>query len=291
MSFHRNLAALNLFDIQFKKLNLLLLLALSTVTLIGQSNSEDNIVEVLLVGTSHFRTYNPKLNHDVASIKQIDVQNAKSQVELKEITDSISQFNPTKIFVEYTLPDQRRIDSLYNTFNATDYSKVKRDELDQIAFRVAKNLNHSSVWCMDYRDYIFPYAETKESAKKAGQDNLLHELDNYFKTYESKYNQLVVERNSIKEILLYLNSAEYRKWDIGLYISLLNQMGSIDDSVGAHLTSEWYKRNIHMFSHIQKMSKPGERIMILAGASHTAMFANFIENIPGFKVVELVDIL
>ncbi len=53
--------------------------------------------EVLLVGTFHYN--NPRA--DIAKFKSFDILSEKAQLELKEMTAKIKQYNPTKIFVEW----------------------------------------------------------------------------------------------------------------------------------------------------------------------------------------------
>lgn len=77
------------------------------------SNTKPKL-EILLIGTFHFRNFDPKLNLDVSQTNEIDVLTTENQKELEEIKKKISEFNPTKIFVEFPHDEQNKLDSLYN---------------------------------------------------------------------------------------------------------------------------------------------------------------------------------
>jgi len=68
--------------------------------------------------------------------------------------------------------------------------------------------------------------------------------------------------------------------------------GNIEDFTGPLLTSEWYKRNLYMWSMVQKHTEESDdRIMILAGSSHVAMFELFIKENEQWKVRELKQVM
>ena len=73
---------------------------------------------------------------------------------------------------------------------------------------------------------------------------------------------------------------------------MANQAGKKDNFIGAYLASEWYKRNLYMYSLIQKStSLKDDKIMILAGASHIGMFKDFIDKNPEWRTKELKEIM
>ena len=62
--------------------------------------------------------------------------------------------------------------------------------------------------------------------------------------------------------------------------------------MGAYLVSEWYRRNLYMYSLIQKLTENKDtKIMVLLGAGHTAMLREFIKHDSNFEIVELKDVL
>ncbi len=52
--------------------------------------------------------------------------------------------------------------------------------------------------------------------------------------------------------------------------------------------SEWYRRNLYMYSLIQKLTAPTDgRVLVLVGAGHAAMLRDFIRYDPRFHLRQL----
>jgi hypothetical protein len=138
----------------------------------NSENSESESLKVLIVGTFHFNNFNPEHNGDVIQTKIPDVLTKNNQLELKLITEKIKKFNPDKIFVEFPFYAQNKLDSIYKSFSENDFSKVKRNELYQIAFRTGKELNHNKLFAIDLRT-TFPLDSLFTQMEKASQFNLI----------------------------------------------------------------------------------------------------------------------
>ena len=108
----------------------------------GTHKSNRDKLEVLLLGTFHFANFRKVNNGDVLTVKYRDILNENDQNDLELIADKIKAFNPKKIFIEYPYNLQNRLDSIYSSFSTYDYSKEKREEIIQLAFRVAKKIKH-----------------------------------------------------------------------------------------------------------------------------------------------------
>lgn len=281
------------------QIGIILLLVLSCQP--KQNNSElktdtaennDTKLEVLLIGTFHFANFDPKNNQDIAETNEVDVLSVKNQKELELISDKIAEFKPDKIFVEYSFEYQNKLDSIFQSLHSKDFLDLGRNEIYQLAYRVAKKINHKKLFAFDYRNTFFPYGAMLETMEKANQTELLkkNELDNI--EFESQYNELVNSTKSVTEVLYFLNDDKERKKDLGWYLNLPNRAGSLNDTIGTYLTSEWYRRNIHMYSTIQKQVTDADtKIMILAGSSHVAVFQDLINYNPDWDIVELKEIM
>jgi len=274
---------------------LLLLIACS------EKNSEERIIpketenkskiDVLLLGTFHFANFNPENNGDVLEINVSDILTDENQKELEKIAQAISDFRPDKIFLEYPYEKQNQLDSVYNDSKIADYSQAKRTEIIQLGFRTAKKLKHKHVFAMDYKT-DFPYDSLVNQMEKAKQFHLIDKDNLELERIEKFENEMFASNKSLSEILFYYNDQENRQSDINWYLSVANQGGTKDNFVGAYLASEWYRRNLYMYSIIQKtVEENDERIMILAGASHIGMFKDFIDKNPEWKTTELKDII
>jgi hypothetical protein len=258
----------------------------------NSENTESETIKVLLVGTFHFANFNPENNNDIVQKKVLDVLTEANQTELEKIALKIAEFKPDKIFVEESFSQQNKLDSIFNSFSkSADYKKVKRNETYQLGFRVAKKLNHNKIYGIDIRT-DFPFDSLLTEMYKAKQFDLIKKDELELKKLEKSENELFSSNKTLSEIIFYYNEEKYRKDDINWYLNLANRGGELDNFVGSYLASEWYKRNLHMYSVIQKsIEKSDKKIMILAGSSHIAMFKDFIDYNPEWKTIELKEIL
>lgn len=265
--------------------------ASDTVNQSLDNRQKPSVVQVLLVGTSHWGNYQ-QADLDVVQAEEIDILSDQYQSQLDEIVSKIVEFNPTKVFVERTVKYQPKLDSLYNLYKTSDWGKKKRNETIQLGFKIAKKLDHNKVYGIDYRDTSFPYDSLIKVMKTTHQESLLTKFENEIKTIEKEYNELVNNKIPLKDILYYHNNKNRRKFDLGWYISQATKVGKVDNHIGAFLASEWVKRNIYSYSIMQKYTTPeDDRIMVLMGASHIAVFENLIGYNTNYEVVELQDIL
>jgi len=253
--------------------------------------SEGDKLEVLLFGTFHFVNYKSNVSGDIVEAKVPDVLTKENQLELEKITQKIKEFSPDKIFIEYPYPLQKKLDSTYTNFSSDNYFKVIRDEKYQIAFRAAKKLKHNKLYAMDIKPN-FPFDSLMSAMKIAKQYDLLKKDSLDIVRIEKFENDLYSSNKSLTEKLIYSNDSIERRKDINWYLSIANQGGEKGNFVGSYLASEWYRRNLYMYSIIQKeVEITDEKIMILAGGSHIAMFKDFIDYNPEWKTIELKEIM
>ena len=259
---------------------------------IDQPIIDDNKLEVLLLGTFHFANYNADRNLDVTQTGQVDVFTTHNQLELERIADNIVKFRPDKIFVEYPFSRQSKLDSLFSSFNNEDFANQKRNEIVQLAFRTGKKLGASRLYAFDYNDAAFPYDSMIKSMENAGQHSLIEKNNHELEAYEYRYNSLVDSTKSIIEVLRFLNTEHNLREDLGWYLNYANRAGAINDTIGTFLASEWYRRNLMMYSIIQKTIEPqDQRIMILAGASHIGILKQFMELNSDLEIMETLKII
>jgi hypothetical protein len=265
-----------------KKLLLLVLLTVTATPSFAQSKKK----QILLIGTFHFE--NPGL--DVAQVNTFNVMTNKSQIELENITDKIKKFGPDKIFVEWSYEKQEKLDKLYAK-NTDSLLRKKADERVQLALRLAKKLGHKKLFAIDYNQTSFPYDSLVKGMQKANQLDLIKKDKEEMAAYEKSENQKIA-KYSLTELLIDNNTKESNAENVKWYLETANKAGIKDNFVGAYLVSEWYRRNLYMYSLIQKLTENKDaKIMVLLGAGHTAMLREFIKYDSNFEIVELKYIL
>lgn len=273
----------------------LLTLTLVAAYLISQAQKQ-----ALLIGTFHF--HNPGM--DAVKLNTFDVMSPASQKELENITDQIAKFHPDKIFVEWDYKDQKRLDSLYQLYTKgsydafveakykgkKNYNFYKKNEIIQLGFRAAKKAGLKQVNAIDY-PMSLPFDTVMKVINTSGQSGLMNEINMTIAEQEKLTNEKISKLN-LTALLEDNNTAAYRTMNNGFYIKYINPAGPKDNFAGADGVNAWYKRNLYMYSIIQKSIAPQDkRIMILLGAGHVSMIKKFIDDEQVFQVVELKDLL
>ena len=260
----------------------------------NRSTLKDGKKEVLLIGTFHYN--NP--GADVVKTKSFDVLKDESQKELEHIASKIIQFNPTKIFVEWDFDEQTALDSLYmlyqnNTYFTNDGLNdfYRKNEIFQLAFRVAKGGGVDQVNGIDYNTE-FPFDSLMVVLEKNRQIEIQSRIGAMIKVFTSGFDRKIEKGASLLDLTYYLNTPELREMSNEFHNELPLVVGSKDNFIGPFLTSEWYKRNLYMWSLIQKGVENGDqRIMVLVGAGHAAILKNFIDDNSAWKMVELKEVI
>src|SRR5688572_29060863 len=123
----------------------LMLCALSAIPVAsGQSPAEKPArVEVLVLGTYHMA--NP--GRDIFNTQADDVLAPKRQAEIAQLIEVLKRFRPTKIAVERNAGDER-IRKDYAAYLAGTH-QLTRNEIEQLGFRLAKELGHDTVHAVD----------------------------------------------------------------------------------------------------------------------------------------------
>lgn len=241
--------------------------------------------QILLIGTFHFE--NP--GHDVAQINTFNVMSAKSQNELNKISDKIKKFGPNKIFVEWQYNKQAKLNEFYNS-NTDSLLQKDSDEIVQLALRTAKKLNHKQLFAIDYRNG-FPYDSLMTGMTEANQLDLMEQNKALITQFEKNHNAKI-RKSSLTDLLLYYNKKETDNENIQWYFQVANRTGKTTNFIGASLVSQWYARNLHMYSLIQKLTQStDQKIMVLLGAGHAAMLREFVAHDPNFEIVEVATVL
>ena len=264
------------------KILCLLLLFLSGPVHTQQSPSK---TQVLLLGTFHFD--NPGL--DVAKFENADVLSAKRQKEILEVVKQLKAFGPDRIFIESEPAYQEYYDSLLAAYKKGDF-QLKANEVYQLGFRLAKELNLPSLACIDYRGASFPFDSLVKVIMSANQASLMQKIKGSIDSIESVHNQQL-KTLSIKELLLANNSKHDRFASVGFYFEVL-PAGNHDNHVGSHLVSEWWRRNMLIYENILKrLTGKEEKILVLFGSAHTALLHEFMKYNPVLELVELSSVL
>jgi hypothetical protein len=242
-------------------------------------------VKVLLLGTFHFD--NPGL--DVAKFENANIMSAQRQKEVLEVVKLLKQFGPDKIFVEQPASSQAALDSSYNRF-ARGEAPLKASELDQLGYRLAKDLGLDKLHAVDYREADFPFDSLMKSATAAKQFQLLGYVKQTIDSIEAAFNASL-KTQTVKQLLLNQNSKEVKEFQVGTYFDFL-VTGKEGDHVGSYLTSEWWRRNMVIYENILKRLDGKEKtILVIFGSGHTALLEAMMKYNRNIELVPVGSVL
>lgn len=285
-------------------------LAKKTNTL-AQDNGK---IKIMLMGTYHFN--NPAA--DEYNSTADDYLSEKRQRELRHVNNLLREFNPDKVFLECFSDEQAWYDSLYQLGAAFDPSVLKnnfgRNEIFQIGFKLAQQLDHESIQCVDARGFWFGSSANTIAKKHQPSSYAKHNemMENRIKTSNGFIkshpiiDHLILENEPDKILAGHQPYISYRANvidpeakekrigsmqeddEIGQYFSI----GVDNKYIGAELVAEWYKRNIIIFAKvIEQLDPKDKRLFLLFGSGHIRILRHLFKDHPDFEIVEVSEYL
>ena len=238
------------------------------------------VAEVLVVGTFHMA--NP--GHDMFNMQADDVLAPKRQAEIAQVVGVLKKFNPTKIAVESNIYN-RRAEKEYADYLAGKYT-LTRNEIDQIGYRLAKELGHKQIYAVDI-DGDFPFQPIATYAKANGRSKELDAIQADVGAMVKAQGEFLAA-HTVLETLLYMNADAKVAEDMGFYFRYAHY-GQSGEWPGADLIAAWYHRNIRIFTNIVQLAGPDERILVIYGAGHLGWLRQDIANDPTLRLRKLAE--
>jgi len=245
------------------------------------SEAEAKRAEVLVLGVYHMA--NP--GHDVFNMQVDDVLSPKRQQEIAELAEVLKKFGATKIAVEADYGNDV-VPKRYTDYLAGNH-QLSRNETEQIGFRLAKDLGHTTIYGVD-ADGDFPLPRLINYAKATGQSAKLDAhmgevgervkaLDEYLKTH------------TVLQTLLDVNSDGWVAREVGWYY-LAARYGEPGDYAGPDLLAEWYRRNVRIYNNVAKLvTGPEDRILVIFGYGHLGWLRQDFAADPTLRVRKLEE--
>ena len=238
--------------------------------------------EILVLGTYHMS--NP--GHDVFNMQADDVQSPKRQQEIAQLIEVLKRFHPTKIAVEADVTSQR-VGREYSDYLAGKYT-LSRNEIDQIGYRLAKELGHHAVYPVDV-DGDFPLKRVINYAKANGRAEKFDAMMASVGTRVKEQNEFL-RSHTVLEMLEYMNSDSMAAKGIASYYAYV-PYGEPWDYAGPDLLASWYQRNIRIYHNIVRLiESPNDRILVIYGAGHLGWLQQHIANDATVKLRKLADL-
>ena len=232
--------------------------------------------KIMILGTFHMEAKNDRVN-----FQGTDRIN-EYEAEIIQLVNALAEYKPTRIAVEWCKSEQDSLDAAYLNYIAN--GSASPNEVDQIAFRLAKNLGHEKVHAIDWMERgaaergcgdVYEYLHTN-------QPELALEIDAFSES------AVDLEKETVSEVFLRLNSQASAQNSLAYYMNYA-RIGS-EEYYGNGWLIWWYQRNLNIFTNTAALAdgKKEERILLIIGAAHKGILEQFFEN---SKAVEVVDTL
>lgn len=246
------------------------------------SSAQSDRPAILVLGMYHMA--NP--GHDIHNVEVDDVLSAKRQREIAEVIEVLKRFHPTKIAIEADVTGKRATQQ-YSDYLAGKYT-LSRNEIDQIGYRLAKELGHKTIYPVDV-DGDFPYTRVVNYAKANG-------LGEKFAAMEASTGKRVKEENdfllshSALEMLQLVNSDSAAAKGVAEYFDFV-PYGEPWEYAGSDLLAAWYQRNIRIYHNIKALiESPSERILVIYGYGHLGWLRQDVANDTRVTLTKLSDL-
>ena len=237
--------------------------------------------QVLVLGVYHMS--NP--GHDVFNMKADDVLATNRQAEIAQLIEVLKSFQPTRIAIEADTGSQR-VGREYSDYLAGKYT-LSRNEIDQIGYRLARQLGLKTVYPVD-ADGEFPFQRFMNYAKASGHSKDLDALMGEIGSKVKAQNEYLAS-HTVLETLLYMNADDKVAEDVAFYYRQAH-FGEPGDWAGADLVSDWFRRNMRIYSNIaQLVDSPNERVLVIFGAGHLGWLQHDFASDPSFRLRKLAD--
>lgn len=235
----------------------------------------------VLLGTYHMGSE----GNNVFKSDVDEVTSPKRQKQIAELLEKLKEYKPTKIAIECDVEVNDKFQERYDKYVAGKYELTK-NERDQIGFRLAKELEHKKIYCVDWG--IFPKDQLYWYENYAKKDE---ELNKYLKEIRkvgkknNDANNKKLRSLSIIDQLLFLNQPNQIEKGHKSYYDIM-RIGRGEEYVGANYLSWWYGRNMKILTNIIRITDtPNDRMLIVYGAGHNKLLTQFATE-SGFYDVE-----
>lgn len=245
-------------------------------------------IEVMIVGAYHMG--NPGL--DVNNAKVDSVLTPEKQKQLVTAVNRLAKFKPNKIAVEMVAKQPDMTAGDFEKFTPASLL-TDANEITQIGYRLANLLGHKVVYAIDEQsetiDY-FPYDKLDAFAKANSQENLMASGLEWGKVATADFEK-AQKTKTVTQLLLEINKPQRAMDEMRLIYYPFLAIGDQKSQIGAELNAGWYQRNAKIFAKLNLVAKPGDKVLVLFGAGHNYWLRHFVNQMPGYKLVDVVPYL
>lgn len=232
--------------------------------------------QILILGTYHMGG-----SGDYIQTSVDDVLSPRRQREIEALVDALAAFRPTKVMVEAPLTRDSALNARYRRYLAGQ-DTLRRNEIDQIGFRLAKRLGHDRVYAIDYSQDE-DVGGVVRWAVQHGDTGFVSGVQRFAARMQARSDSL--RGLTITEYLRRLNSSAEDALGQSAYLRMA-RVGHDTTYVGADVVAGRYARNLKIFANLARLAERGDRVLVIYGASHGKLLRDFVRESPDLQLVE-----
>lgn len=214
------------------------------------------MTDILLFGIFHFCE------------EKIDFTLDEIQSQLDDLSLDVSKFLPTAVAVEL---DKEKYGETISLLDENWKKEFFREQFS-LGARIAAN---AGLHILHPIDKVYPL-----NADMGNLENMQLILPRL------EYLQKIDGINDIKEKCKFINSRQYVLHDANMYLDI-NSQNRNGDYFESKCLSEWYFRNLCIFSNLQRIAKEHDRIVVLYGAGHIPILRDLINMSDSMNLVDI----
>ena len=263
----------------------------------GETEQMTKKPALMILGSGHLANWGA----DRINYRMDDVLAPKRQAELQALADQLAQFKPTKIAVEVDERWDADLQAEYNGY-LKDSFQLEPHEIHQIGFRLAKDMGHPKVYCVDYfrddpivrEDLDHDLIDWGTFAEANDQKHLLGPPPTGKMTQDAD-GKIWIEPEKYKPIIdmyIRINRDEKIRKNLRDYLRIA-RIGLQDEYPGANWVAHaWYPRNLKIFVNLTRITElENERILLIIGAGHLGFLKQIAEDSEFYHIESPLDYL
>lgn len=237
---------------------------------------------IMILGTFHMGT-----TLDMIEIEKDSMLSTQRQKEIEGVVGRLKDFKPTKIALEVEKKRNGTLNEEFTSYLKGDY-QLKENEIDQIGYRLAKEMAHPEVYAVDWMEQGACQREINEVVEWAKE----HQPDLYEELFGPLYQlELTTAGKSVNDLLLYYNQPEVVEQLHRSYVNMA-RIKDAEQYVGMDWLIWWYQRNLILFSNLSDLATtPDDRILFIVGGSHVSIVEKFVKESGLFETVPVQSYL
>lgn len=232
----------------------------------------------MLLGTFHFQGS----ERDAVSGTPMDMRTPTRQAELEDLITRLARWAPDQIAVEWPTSFADSTTARYKRYVASGGNTESQNEVVQVGFRLARRLDHPTVYPIDHQ---MPIGNDSIGALLARRADLRRRSDSISAALRAEVaaDETANAGFTIVELLRRANTdAQLHR---GNSRSMFNYLiaGEGENRGGPQLLARWYERNFYMAHNLTRVLRPNtRRVLLLVGSGHVPPLRNILDESPHF---------